>query len=646
VNAHRQDVQILRALALVGIVAFHAFPKAAPLGFLGVDVFFVISGFVIWPRIYSIIMGPKEVRNRKLLVFYLSRATRLLPALFSTLLLFVPLIFLLGANSDFQRSAIQAIGAILIASNFTALLTTGNYFNPFPNAFLHTWSLSLEEQIYLILPIACILIIKLKKEILSALGLLAILSFSLSFGTSVLSNLATQEFSSLYLHKIISKFELLFFYLPFTRFWEFFIGVLIAQLSNSSQSRNKSFVKLKGKSFVGFAPFLCIFALYFSKFSFSEYLTIFACTLSAAFILLSPKDPIEHFIFRSLASIGDKSYSLYLVHMPIAYIANYSPIVLIQSQARQFICSLLIFPATFVIGWSLYYLVENRFRLRFEKMENLSFAQRQSKQKFLLKFGSMTFIATTLLIPINQKIVSIANEGELPRYAGVDQSKICKPLGYLSSVPCLLNSPKVEYREIRIAFVGNSHTVQFLAEFERFSKENSAYAVYLGDITDSKALDRILSEFKIDSVIVSRKWEDDFNVEGEQIKLLRFLAQQERNVIILDQVPTFPDGLLYFQNSNFLMSSYKEPKIFPEREMLREWTNIHESLESQSESLGLQFIGLKDVLCSKGFCTRYFDGNWLYWDDDHLSMLGARFVFSKIEVTLAKLLEFNQTTFK
>lgn len=143
---HRKDIQILRGLAVLAVVLFHSYERTFPLGYLGVDVFFVISGFVVTPLILRIFTRTTfRGKISSLKYFYERRFYRLAPALTVTLVLSAIAILLLGPIVDHQKFARQGIATLLLLGNFGAYRYSGDYFSPNPNPLIHTWSLSVEE---------------------------------------------------------------------------------------------------------------------------------------------------------------------------------------------------------------------------------------------------------------------------------------------------------------------------------------------------------------------------------------------------------------------------------------------------------------------------------------------------------------------
>lgn len=162
----RSDIQALRGIAVIAVVLYHANEKLFSLGYLGVDTFFVVSGFVITPLILQITQEQESFSTRIQLLkqFWVRRFYRLAPALAATLVCSAILIYLFGSISDHQKFSRQGIATLLLSGNFGAYRYTGNYFNPSSNPLIHTWSLSVEEQIYLFLPIGLIFLLHNRKK--------------------------------------------------------------------------------------------------------------------------------------------------------------------------------------------------------------------------------------------------------------------------------------------------------------------------------------------------------------------------------------------------------------------------------------------------------------------------------------------------
>ena len=157
---YRPDIDGLRAIAVLNVLLFHAGFTFAKSGFVGVDVFFVISGFLIT----SILLKMQNDKSFRLRDFYERRIRRILPALFSIILLTVPFAYLLMLPDDLENFGQSQIASVFSANNILLWLTE-NYFsvrNEF-KPLVHTWSLGVEEQFYVSYPLFFILAFKIRK---------------------------------------------------------------------------------------------------------------------------------------------------------------------------------------------------------------------------------------------------------------------------------------------------------------------------------------------------------------------------------------------------------------------------------------------------------------------------------------------------
>ena len=155
----RKDIDGLRAVAVITVVCGHFFSEQFPSGFLGVDVFFVISGYVITQLIFSINSGKNSLQA--LIVFYSKRIRRLLPALTTVILVTLILVFTLMTRPGGEITRTGAY-ALIGVSNMYLWQLSQDYFGVAAgqNPFTHTWSLGVEEQFYFIYPIILIVLTK------------------------------------------------------------------------------------------------------------------------------------------------------------------------------------------------------------------------------------------------------------------------------------------------------------------------------------------------------------------------------------------------------------------------------------------------------------------------------------------------------
>ncbi len=318
----RRDIQGLRAIAVLLVVAFHA-RLPVPGGFVGVDVFFVISGFVITAMLMREWASTGRVRFRH---FYFRRFLRLTPALALTVtLVALSSILLQNPFGAQQATARTGLGAMLLSANFAIAHAAGDYFadSSTTNPLLNTWSLSVEEQFYLVFPALFVLGWSMSRKlgrrllpptlIVLAIGICSFaLSVALSFGSTVAAPL-TDYFGG------PQSFA---FYSPFTRAWEFAVGALLALLLDRLPATSVLLTRLAGLAGAGLIAASAL--LIHDAMPFPGLAAIVPVAGTA--LLLAAGARMTTGINRALATrpmvaIGDASYSWYLWHWPVIVFA-------------------------------------------------------------------------------------------------------------------------------------------------------------------------------------------------------------------------------------------------------------------------------------------------------------------------------------
>jgi peptidoglycan/LPS O-acetylase OafA/YrhL len=293
----------LRAVAILAVVVYHALPWALPGGFAGVDVFFVISGFLIT----RFIAAERDAGTFSLAKFYVRRARRLLPAAivcFSIVAVISTLILLPDAYWYFGRSLLSAV--LMYANLF--FYNTGGYFSApsLEKPLLHTWSLAVEDQFYLTWPILLLALApRLTRSTLAATAI-GIAAVSLAYAE----------------YKISFDPEFAFFWLP-TRAWELLIGATLA-LTATRLSFSTAFANLLSIS--GVSAILASFALLSPEAHFPGLGALPACLGTAAIIVssLDQKTFVSQLLsLRPVVFGGLISYSLYLWHWPLIALTSY-----------------------------------------------------------------------------------------------------------------------------------------------------------------------------------------------------------------------------------------------------------------------------------------------------------------------------------
>lgn len=359
-NHYRPEIDGLRAIAVLLILMFHAGFDWASGGYIGVDVFFVISGFLITRNIL------REIKKGQFLFsqFYIRRIKRLFPALLTTLVITLSCAFFVFSPADLERLGQSLQYAVLSISNFFFWQESG-YFNDGSEIkpLLHTWSLAVEEQFYLIWPAIIVGISLLKKKF----GLVVFL-----FCAFVLS----LWLNSIYLNDYAST---VFFHLPF-RIFEFGIGALcvfypVEKINNKLVNNSLS---LAGIVLIVFS------SVYFDQNTiFPGYSALVPC-MGAAMVIVSGQSFIGQYFLshKVMILIGLISYSVYLIHWPLMVFYkywNFKDIVLIE-QIGLIIASLL-------FGFLMWKFIERPFRYK---------TKPASTVKFYLKF--ILLITTVLML--------------------------------------------------------------------------------------------------------------------------------------------------------------------------------------------------------------------------------------------------------
>ena len=324
----RYDINALRCIAVTAVVLFHIFPSFFPSGFVGVDVFFVISGFLMT----RIICGDLLAKDFSLRKFLLARFRRIVPALCVVIIACFVLGYFYLSQFRYLTLTDHAFSSIGFFSNIV-FWTEAGYFDLSSHEkwLLHTWSLSLEWQFYIIFPILMIALFRvfpaLSVEVLKLLFVILIFS---SFSLSVLASARWPDAA--------------FFLLP-TRVWEFMVGG-IASLGVANRLAGMAAVKL-----LGYALIIVSCFLFSPEVAWPGYSAIMP--VLGAFLVIATNDQsagYEKIVF--VQSIGMWSYSIYLWHWPIFIWMTY---FVLDIGFYSAILALLI---SLVVGWFSYITIE------------------------------------------------------------------------------------------------------------------------------------------------------------------------------------------------------------------------------------------------------------------------------------------------
>ena len=631
-DGRRSDIQGLRAVAVLMVVAFHA-GLPVPGGFVGVDVFFVISGFVITGMIHREHSSTGRFRFGR---FYLRRFKRLTPAL--ALMVAVTMVLAFCFLSPFgpqQIAAQTGIGAMLLVANFVIAQNTGGYFGApaESNPLLHTWSLSVEEQFYLVFPAILLLGGALSgrsgqrlPRVMLLIGTVALISFGIAVMGA--GDLAPR----------LNGF--LGFYSPFTRAWEFAAGALLALATTSRSVRSGTHAEVLG--WLGVALLAA-----------SAWLINYATTTPGPWTLLPVGGTLlvlaagtQHTtVSRALAlpamvKLGDWSYSIYLWHWPLRVFAVYLlwPRV---PQAAVLAATLSILPAVVSYRW-----IEQPLR-RLPPMtrpRTLALVAAVVSPSILLA-ATLGLAADGYWLPrYKSGVVPIAHQGDTDwsdifsrlreiYYPCSDQAIEHNALKWRGMTRCRQSKPG---SRIDVALVGDSHAEHlFLGLAEALPSENVVYYIQdglpVGSVTGmDRIIDHVASDPAIGTVIVNAFWAGRGVPSDELVKTLEAFRSRGKAVFVTDDVPYFP--------FDAVACKYRRAPILP----FAECSEDREVFEAKHRTYyprlraavgrvpGVQLLNTAEYFCDNYVCSMNKGNTLLYRDPGHLNNLGSRFLVNRM----------------
>ncbi|MDP5291686.1 acyltransferase family protein [Oceanimonas sp. CHS3-5] len=338
----RRDINGLRAWAVVAVILYHFGIPGFDGGFVGVDIFFVISGFLMTGIIIGGIEHSGGGNRFSLLNFYLARARRIVPAL----LVLCTVLLILGwfwlPATDYRALGFHIFSALGFVSNIKFWKEAG-YFDAASHEkwLLHTWSLSVEWQFYIILPLVLLLLWKLRPGRNFIISMMSV-GFVLSLGLSIVLS--------------PTKASAAFYLLP-TRAWEMLAGGLVYLLADRIRL---SYIQSKLLEAVGFL--LLLYSIFFLTTAavWPGYLALLPVIGTA--LVLSVNQESKLTATPPAQWLGNTSYSLYLWHWPFAVALNYAGL-----QQNLFAVAIALF-LTLVTGYASYKLVEKPVRFHLNKV--------------------------------------------------------------------------------------------------------------------------------------------------------------------------------------------------------------------------------------------------------------------------------------
>jgi peptidoglycan/LPS O-acetylase OafA/YrhL len=618
----RTDIQVLRGLAVIAVILYHADSNFFSLGYLGVDIFFVISGYVIMPKILSIFQPNYQFELSKLIHFYRSRFYRIVPALVFALIFSVLLILFFGPPEYHSRIARQGISSMFFVGNFGALIYSGNYFSPDINPLIHMWSLAVEAQIYLLLPLLLAILYKIKIQPKVTIYLFLIMSFMFYMNPYI-----SETFMSFIGYGGKSQAS---FYSSTDRFWQFALGGILSTFPIISFSKylNLNVVKI----LIPTSSVLLIL-IYHSN---NKIESIIASLLT---ILTISNQTFRSKKFRWISWIGDRSYSIYLYHLPILYVCKTSPATKIYGVENVFFQIILGITVSILLGSYSYSKIENKFRFHASQNSNQRF-----KAFFIFVMYILCFILFFALDRFSMYELSHFNKQMNIASNPWDLDKKCfrmtnngPPCEYFTN-----NFPK------KVLLIGDSHAAQYSeAVVKAVNILNMGAVIWTQAGCPVQFVEGKSEQFPLSCLEMNsekKKWIIKNRPEAiivsyymgakyDQKLLLRALLDirpYTSQILLIENNPIFPDGDKFNQQLPIIMRHYSAPRSFILSEMDTSSEVPANNLYRLVRSYGIKTLNVDSKFCDLGSCNRWLQGNWLYGDENHLSVAGANLIVPEL----------------
>ncbi len=628
---YRADIDGLRAVAVISVILFHAGISIFSGGYVGVDVFFVISGYLIT----NIILKEKEAGHFSLIDFYERRTRRILPALFLVIFCCIPFVLLWLFPGKAEAFGRATISTVLFVSNFLFWRETGYFADTADESpLLHTWSLSVEEQFYLLFPLCVITCWKLgKRWLVSFIAIICFISLALSqFGGNI-------TLISPFLEKNLSFTAVpsFAFFLPITRAWELLIGSLAAFHHHKHQ-------QLKGKPWHSALGLICIFIAIFyfdNSTPFPSFYTLLP-VVGTALILLYNRDasPIRSLLeLPPLVKIGLISYSAYLWHQPIFAFAR----IRFNPQPTTFYLLIL---CVFILAYLSWKYVEKPFR-------NKHIISR----KFIFTFS---FIGSLFLILIGTSFIT--TDGYINRYKKAD--KRLASIEHLNEAQYVIQrflehkntSLPPRNSKTNIVLIGDSFAQDFhniLAEGELLKHSNIATHFVrngCGNIWTDELLESYIEQDIYHECISTNPYQNKLLLSNLERADIVFLATAWKEWEVkklgksITRIKQHTKGKIYVVGKKelgqidirALLSFPPDTRRTITHRTRQETITLNQTLSTIEPKS--HFIDLQSLLCNEQNICDVFDNNidLISYDGSHLTREGAVYLGAQLKASFAR----------
>ncbi|SFV35617.1 acyltransferase family protein [Hyphomicrobium facile] len=623
--AYRRDLDGLRGIAISIVVAYHLGAPFAPGGFVGVDVFFVLSGFLIT----SIIAADMEAGAFSIANFYDRRIRRIVPALVFVCAATTVLALAFLLPSELELYASSLLATALSVSNFWCLFNSG-YFDPYAEVhpLLHTWSLGVEEQFYIIFPLLLMAVFKWRR---AGLGTFIWLLFAGSLALSVV-RLEEHPQSTFYL-------------LP-TRAWELLAGSIVALgLVPKPATRFGSDAAVA----LGLLAIAIAVVSYTSKTPFPGLAALLPCA-GAALVIWggqggTENTPARFLTVRPLVFLGLISYSLYLWHWPLIVFAN-----MLNIEALTSIQKIAVAATSLALAALTWRFIEQPFRRR----GAVGFKRPAIFWSGGLSLGGLVAVA----------LVLYSSQGAPSRYSQqvVNLTDAKHDISPFRKKCHFDQTAKVSYEDTcvlgevvppKIIVYGDSHGAEFSAVLGSLAKSRNES---IREITASAcppvadfsmpirkdcgrynaAMLAKLATINPATIIIAANsiaWSDE---NPEQYwrglrKSLTALSHAGHRLIVLGQVPRLTNNMPAPSTLARWTSWGNDPADF-KFSLEKRFRDVDANLRSIAADVNATYVPVASGLCKDQQCSAYIEEAVLYFDDNHPSVRGAGILAEKLLV--------------
>ena len=616
---YRADIDGLRALAVLGVVAYHAFPRWLPGGFMGVDVFFVLSGYLIT----GIIL--KDLRHGRFTYreFYARRIRRLFPALATVLIFCLSFGAWLLYSAEYAHLAKHSIAGVLFYANLLSLKEAG-YFDIASETkpLLHLWSLGVEEQFYLLWPPLLLWLHKKNVSLGKALTLLTLASLALGITLSYLRPSAG-------------------FYFPFARFWELAAGALLA--SGRFEIKN---ITHKQSELAGIAGLLLLITSLFlpaREWAFPGFIAILP-VLATCLLLSSQYSFInaKSLSYTPLVWVGLISYPLYLWHWPLLSFAT-----IIESGTPSVFWRVVIVGVSIALSAWTYLIIEKPLR-----------HHRNPRLPLFLVVLMLGIVAAALVIRLEKGLPQRlaqqetsqqdflwekwqnTNEACRQRVFEMNPKLERKDLNY-----CLLADTKTAPT---MALIGDSHSNQLYWGLAKGLNERGENLLQIGGgggcigVYSNEPITGVCMELmaeilpmventpSIHTLILTSRalYIRDMNAYERQLRvsLKRYVAAGKKVILVLDTPELGFNPKACLHSRPFTLSEKQEKKACEVSKKEVDASRAAYVAATKRAAEGIEQVEIIDAapaFCVSQTCLGQENGHILYRDDHHLSLYGA-----------------------